>query len=158
MERVTVFPFIFLGSNINVDGDCSHEIKTFTWKKTYDQARQHIKKQRHYFANKGPSNQSYGFSGSHVWMWVLHHKEGWAMKNWWFQTGMMQKTLESPLDCKEIRPVNPKENQSWIFIGRPDVEAEVPILWPADAKSQLIGKDSGKDWGQKAGTENEIVG
>ena len=104
-------------------------------------------KSRDYFANKGPSSQSYGFSSSHVWMWELDHKEGWAPKNWCFQTVLLKKTLESPLDCKQIKPVNPKGNQSWIFIGRTDAEAEVPILWPPDPKSQLIlllGKIEGK--------------
>ena len=99
------------------------------WKKSYDKPRQHITKQRHYFANKGPSNQSYGFSSSHVWMWELDHKESWAAKNC-FWTVVLEKTLESPLDCKEIQSVHPKGNQSWIFIGRTDAEAEAPILWP----------------------------
>jgi len=98
------------------------------WKKSYDQPRQHIKKQRHYFANKGPSSQSYGFSSGHVWMWELDHKEGWAPKNWCFWTVVLEKTLESPLDCKDIQPVHPKGNQSWIFIGRTDVEAETPNI------------------------------
>ena len=98
------------------------------WKKSYDQPRQHVKKQKYYFANKGPSSQGYGFSSSHVWMWELDHKEGWAPKNWCFWTVVLEKTLESPLDCKEIQPVHPKGNQSWIFIGRNDVEAETPIL------------------------------
>ena len=98
------------------------------WKKSYDLARQHIKKQRHYFANKGPSSQSYGFSSSHVWMWELDYKESWAPKNWCFWTVALEKTLESPLDSKEIQPVHPKGNQSWIFIGRTDAEAEAPIL------------------------------
>ena len=86
------------------------------WKESYDQPRQHIKKQRHYFANKGPSSQSYGFSSNHVWMWELDYKESWALKNWWFWTVVLEKTLQSPLDCKEIQPVHPKGNQSWIFI------------------------------------------
>ena len=111
-----------------------------SWKKSYDQPRQHIKKQRHYFANKGPSSQSYGFSNSHVWMWKLDHKEGWRLKNWRFWTVVLEKTIESPLDCKEIQPVHPKGNQSWIFIGRTDAEAENPILWPPDVKSKLTGK------------------
>ena len=121
------------------------------WKKSYDQPRQHIKKQRHYFANKGPSSQGYGFSSSHVWMWELDYKESWEFtipKNWCFWTVVLEKTLESPLDCKEIQPVHPKRNQSWIFTGNTDVETETPILWPPDAKSWLIGKgpDAGKDW------------
>ena len=110
------------------------------WKKNYDQPRQHIKKQRHYFANKGPSSQSYGFSSSHVWMWELHYKESWALKNWCFWTVVLEKTLESPLDCKEIQPVHPKGNQSWIFIGRNDAEAKTPILWPPDVKNWLFLK------------------
>ena len=103
------------------------------WKKSYDQPRQHIKKQRHYLANKGPSSQSYGFSSGHVWMWELDYKENWVLKNWCFWTVVLEKILESPLDCKEIKPGHPKGDQSWIFIGRTDVEAETPILWPPDA-------------------------
>ena len=99
-----------------------------------DQPRQHIKKQIHYFANKGPSSQSYGFSSSHVWTWGLDCEESWALKNWYFWTVVLEKTLASPLDCKEIQPVHPKGDQSWIFTGRTDVEAETPILWPPDAK------------------------
>ena len=130
------------------------------WKKSYDQSKLHIKKQRHYFANKGPSSQSYSFSSSHVWMWELDYKESWVLKNWCFLTGVLEKTLESPLDCKEIQPVHPKGNQSWIFIRRTDAEAETPILWPPDAKNWLIGKDpdAGKDWRQKKQmTEGEMV-
>ena len=93
-----------------------------------------IKKQRHHFANKGPSSQSFGFSRSHVWMWELYYKESWAPKNWCFWIVVLEKTLKSPLDWKEIQSVNPKGNQSWIFIGRTDAEAEVPILWPPDVK------------------------
>ena len=121
------------------------------WKKSYDKPRQHIKKQRHYFADKGPSSQSYRFSSSHVWMWELDHNKSWAPKNWCFWIVVLEKTLESPLVCKEIKPVHPKGNQSWIFIGRTDVEAETPLLWPPDAKSWLIGKDpdAGKDWRQE---------
>ena len=104
--------------------------------------RQYIKKQWHHFADKGPYSQSYGFSSSYVWMWDLDHKEGWAPKNWCFQIIVLEKTLESPLDCKKIKPINPKENQSWIFIGKTDAEAAAAVLWPLDVKSQLIGKDS----------------
>jgi len=104
----------------------------------YDQPRQHIKKQRHYFANKGPSSQGYGFSSSHVWMWELDYKESWPPKNWCFWTMVLEKTLESPLDCKEIQPLHPKGDQSWVFIGKTDVETETPILWPPDVKSWLI--------------------
>ena len=111
------------------------------WKKSYDQPWQHIKKQWHYFANKDPSSQGYDFSSSHVWMWELDHKESWALKNWCFSTVMLDKTLESPLDCKGIQPVRPKGDQSWIFIGRTDAEAEPPILWPPDVKNWLTGKD-----------------
>ena len=109
--------------------------------KSYDQPRQHIKKQRHYFADKGMSSQNYGFSNNHVWVWELNHKEDWMMKNWCFWTVMLEKTLESPLDFKEIQPVNLEGNQSWIFTGRIDAEAEAPIVWPPDANSQLIRKD-----------------
>ena len=132
------------------------------WKKSCDQTRQHIQKQRHYFANKSPSSQGYGFSSGHVWMWELDYKESWVLKNWCFWTVVLEKTLESPLDCREIRSVHPKGDQSWIFIGRTDVEAETPILWPPDVKSWLICKDpyAGKDWGQeeKGTTEDEMVG
>ena len=128
----------------------------------YDQPRQNTEKQRHYFADKGPESQGYGFSSSHVWTWELDHKESWAPKNWCFWTVVLEKTLESPLDCKEIQPVNPKGNQFWMFIGRTDTEAETPILWPPDAKNWLIGKDpdAGKDWRQeeKGMTEDEMVG
>ena len=130
------------------------------WKKSYDQPRQHIKNQRHYFANKGPSSQSYSFPSGHVYMWELDYKESWVPKNWCFWTVVLEKTLESPLDCKEIQPVNPKGNQSWVFILRTD--AETPILWPPDAKNWLTGKDpdAGKDWRwkEKGTTENEVVG
>ena len=126
-----------------------------------DQPRQHIEKQRQYFVDKVPSSQSYGFSSSHVWMWELDYKESWAQKNWCFWIVILEKTVESPLDCKEIQPVNPKGNQSRIFIGRTDAEAETPILWPPDGKNQLNGKDldAGKDWRQeeKGTTENEMV-
>ena len=132
------------------------------WKESYYQPRQHIKEQRHYFADKGPSSQGYGFSSGHVWMWQLDYKESRALKNWCFWTVVLEKTLESPLDCKEIQPVHPKGDQSWVFIGGSDVEAETPILWPPDAKSWLIWKDpdAGKDWGQgeKGTTEDEMVG
>ena len=157
----TVIDFIFLGFKITADGDCSHEIKWLApWKKSYGQPRQHIKKQRHNFANKGPSSQSYGFSISQVWMWELDYKESWESKNWCFWTVVLQKTLESPLDCREIKPINLKENQSWIFIGRTDAEAETPILGSPDGKNWHIGKDpdAGEDRRQEKGmTENEIV-
>ena len=131
------------------------------WKESHEQPRQHIKKLRHYFVNKGLSSQGYGFSSGHVWMWELDYKESWVQKNWCFWIVVL-KTLESPLDCTEIQPVHPKGDQSWVFIGRNDVEVETPILWPPDAKSWLIWKDpdAGKDWGQekKGTTEIEMVG
>ena len=131
--------FIFLGSKITADGDCSYEIKRclLLGRKTMTNLDS-ILKSRDVTANKGPSSQSYGFSCNHVWMWELDHKEGWVWKNQCFWTVVLEKTLESPLDCKEIKPVNPKGNQPWIFIGRN--VAEVPILWPPDAKSQLMEK------------------
>ena len=120
-----------------------------------------IKKQRYHFANKGPYSQSYGFSSSHVQIWELDHKEGWIPMNWCFQTVVLEKTLESPLDCKEIKPVNPKGNQTWVFTGRTDAKTEALILWPLDAKSWLTGKDpdAGKDWGQEEkGMTEEMAG
>ena len=139
------------------------KLKTLApWKKSYDPPGQHIKKQRHYFADKGPSTQSYGFSSSHVWIWELNLKESWVLKNWCFWTMMLEITLESPLVCKEIKPVNPTGNQSWMFIGRIDAEAETLILWPPDMKNWLLGNDpdAGKDWRQedKGMTEDEMVG
>ena len=131
------------------------------WKKSYDQPKWLIKKQRDYLANKGLSSQGYGFSNSHVWMWELDYKESWAQKNWSFRTVVWEKTLESPLDCEEIQQVHPK-GYSWMFIGRIDVEAETPVLWLPDVKSWLIWKDpdAGKDCGQKekGTTEDEMVG
>ena len=116
----------------------------------------------YFLSNKGPCSQSYDFSNSHVQMWELDHKEGWALKNRCFQTVVLEKTLESPLDCNDIQPVNPKGNQPWTFIGRTDTEAETPILWPPDVKKWPIGKDpnAGKDWRQeeKGMTEDEMVG
>ena len=113
----------------------------YSLEEKYDQTRQHTKKQKHYFANKSPSSQSSCFSSSHIWMWELDSKESWALKNWCFWTVVLEKTLESPLDCKEIQPVHPKGYQSWIFIGRTDAEAETPILSPPDVKNWLIGRD-----------------
>ena len=120
-----------------------------------------ILKSRDYFTNKCLSSQSYGFSSSHVWMWDLDYEESWAPKNCFFWTVVLEKTLESLLDCKEVQTVHPKGNRSWIFIGRTDAESEAPILWPSDAKNQLTGKDPdvGKDWGQeKRMIEDEMVG
>ena len=135
METVT--DFVFLGSKTTADGDCSHEIKRhlLLGRKAMTNPDGIIKNQRHYFPDKGPSNQSYGFSNSHVWMWELDHKESWIPKNWCFWTVGLEKTLENPLNRKEIQPVNPKGNLSWIFIGRTDAKAEIPICWPPDAKN-----------------------
>ena len=149
---------LFLGGyKITADDDCSHEIK-----RCLLLGRQVMIKQRHYFANKGLSSQGYGFSSGHVWMWELDYKESWVQKNWWLWTVVLEKTLESPLDWKEIKPVHPKGNQSWMFTGRTDVEAETPILWLPDAKNWLIGKDpdAGKYWRreEKGTTEDEMVG
>ena len=128
--------------------------------KSNDKPRPCIKKQRHHFAGKGLSSQSYGFSSSHVQMWNLNHKEGWAPNNWCFQIVVLEKTLESPLKSKNIKPINPEGNQPWIFTGRADAEA--PILWLVDSKSWLIRKDPdiGKDWRQeeKGMTEDKMVG
>ena len=147
VETVRLF-FWGGGAKITADGDCSYEIKMLApWKKSYDKPRNHIKKQRHHFTDKGPYSQSYGFSSSHARMWEMDNKEGWAPKNRCFQTVALEKTLESPLDSKEIKPVNPKGIQPWTFTGR--TEAKAPILWPPDAKSWLTGKDldAGKIWG-----------
>ena len=120
------------------------------WKKSYDQSRQHIKKQRHYFTNKGPSSQGYGFSSSHVWIWELDYKESWVLKNWCFWTVVLEKILESPLDCRESQPVHPKGNQSWIFIGRTDVELKLQsfglLMWRTDSleKTLILGKIEGR--------------
>ena len=153
---------IFLGSKITADGDCSYEIKRYLLlgRKAMTNLDS-ILKSRHYFTNKGLSSQSYSFSSSHVWMWELDYKQSWALKHWCFWTVVLEKALESPLDCKEIQPVHPKGNQSWIFIRRTDPEAETPILWPPDVKNWFIWKDpdSGKDWRQEKGmTEDEMVG
>ena len=181
--------FIFGGSKITADGDCSHEIlrrlllgrKAMTklssvqcssvsqlcltlcdpMNRSMPGLDSILKSQRHYFANESPSSQSYVFSSSHVWMWELDYKENWAPNNWCFWTVVLEKTLESLLDCKEIQPVNPKRNQSWIFIGRTDIEAETPILWPLDVKNWFTDKDpdAEKDWRQEKGmTEDETIG
>ena len=120
------------------------------WKISYDQPKQHIRKQRHYFVSKGPSSQGYGFSNGHVWMWQFDYKQSWVKKNWCFWTVVLEKTLESPLDCKEIQPVHPKGDQSWVFIGRTDVEAETPmfghLIRRADSleKTLMLGKIEGR--------------
>ena len=166
---------IFCGSKITADKVyCSHEIKRClllgrnamtnldSILKSNDEPGQHIKKQRHYFANKGLSSQSYVFSSGHVWMWELDYKESWVPKNWCFWTVVLEKTFESSFDCKEIQAIHPKGNQSWKFIGRTDAEAETPILWLPDAKNWLTGKDpdAGKDWRkeEKGTKEDETVG
>ena len=160
----TVGDFISTGSKIHCRWWLQlWNLKTLApWKKSYDQPTQHIQNQRRYFANRSPSSQSYAFSSSHVWMWELNYKESWALENWCFRTVVLENTLEGPLDCEETQPVHPKGDQSWVFIGRTDVEAETPILWPRDAKSWLIGKDpdAGKDWGQeeKGTTGDEMTG
>ena len=154
----------FLGLQNIAVSDCSHEIKRrlLLGRKVMTNIDTILKKQRHYFANKDLPSQSYGFSNSHVWMWELDYKESWVTKNWCFWTVVFEKTLDSSLYSKEIQPVNLKRNQSWIFNGRSDAEAETPILWPPDAKCWLIWKDpdAGKDWGQeeKGMTEDEMVG
>ena len=155
---------IFGSSKITADGDCSHEIKRclLLGRKVVTNLDSILKSRDNYFANKGPSSEGYGFSSSHIWIWQLCYKESWAPKNWFFWTVVLEKTLESPLDCKDIQPVHPKENHSWMFIGRNDAEAETPILWPPNVKSWVIWKDPdvGKDWRQeeKGITEDEMVG
>ena len=158
METVT--DFIFMGSKITADGDCSHETK------------RHVLLGRKVMTNLDsilksrditlPTKVHLGFSSGHVWVWELDYKENWAQKNWCFWTVVLEKTLESSLDCKEIQPVHPKGDQSWVFTGRTDAEAETPVLWPPHAKSWLLGKDSdgGRDWGQeeKGATEDEMAG
>ena len=154
----TLWNFIFLGSKITADGVCSHKIKRHLFFGRIAMTNLDcIKKQRHHFADKGLYSQSYGFYSSHIWMWEVDHKEGWALKKWCFWTVVLEKTLESPLDSKEIKPVSPKGNQPWIFIGRTDAETEVPMLWQSGAKSQLIGKypNVGKDCGQEEEGESE---
>ena len=156
METVT--NFIFLGSKITLDSDCSHVIQRCLVLGRKAMTKTCIKKQRHYFADKCLSSQSYGLSRSHIQMWELDDKKGWVPKNWCLRI-VLEKILESPLDCEEIKPVNSKGIRSWIFIGRTDAEA--PVLWSCDAENWLIGKDpdAGKDWRQKKGTiEDEIVG
>ena len=132
--------------------------KLFTpWEESYDQPRQQIKEQRCYFANKGLSSQGYGFSNGHVWMWELDYKESWMQKNWCFWTVMLEKILESPLDCKEIQPVHPKGNQSWVFLGRTDAEVQLQyfghLLWRADSfeKTLMLGKIEGRGEGDDRG-------
>ena len=150
------------GSKISAGGDCSHEIKRclFLGRKAMTNLAS-ILKSRDITLPTGPSSQRYGFSSGDVWMWELDYKESWVLKNRCFWTVVLEKTLESPLDCKEIQPVSPKGNRPWIFIGGIEAEAEAPILWAPDAKNWLTEKnpDAGKDWGQeKTATEDEMVG
>ena len=143
----------FVGSKITADGDCSHEIKRrlLLGRQVMTNLDSILKSRDITLPTNVPSSQGYDFSSSHVWMWELDCKESWAPKNWCFWTVVLEKTLESPLDCKEIQPVHPKGDQSWVFIGGADAEAETPVLWPPHANSWLIGKDpdAGRDWGQE---------
>ena len=165
VETVSDFIYFFLVGVLQIHSRWllkTWNKKTLTpWKKSYDQPRQHIKKQRYYFVNQGPSSQGYGFSSGHVWMCELDCEESWVPKDWCFWTVVLENTLESPLDCKVITPVHPKGNQSWMFIGRTVAEAETPILWPPDVKNWLIWKDpdARKDWRQeeKGTAEDEMV-
>ena len=163
IDGETVADFILRGSKITADGDCSHEIKRrlLLGRKVMTNLDS-ILKSRHFFVSKGPSSQGYGFSSGHIWMWELDCEESWALKSWCFWTVLLEKTLESPLDCKEIQPVHPEGDQSLVFIRKTDAEAEAPVLWPPHVKSWLIGKDpdSGRDWGQeeKGTTEDEMAG
>ena len=161
----TVRDFIYLGSKITADGDCSHEIKRclLLGRKVMTNIDSILKSRDISLPTKVHLVKAMVFPSSHhVWMWELDHKESWMSKNWCFWSVVLEKTLDSPLGCKEIQPVHPKGNQSRIFIGRTDVEGETPILWPPDAKSWLIWKDpdAGKDWGQeeKGMTEDKMVG
>ena len=160
METVTDF---FLGSKITADGDCSHEIKRhlLLGRKVMTNLDNILKSRDITLPTKVHLVKAI-FSSGHVWMWELDYKESWVPKNWCFWTVVLEKTLESPLDCTEIQPVHPKGDQSWVFIGRTDAEAETPVLWPPDAKNQLNGKDpdAGKDWRreEKGTIEDEMVG
>ena len=154
----TLRDFIFLGSQITADGDCSHEIKRslLLGRKAMTNLDSILRSRDISLSTKVHLVKSYGFSSSHVWMWELDHKESWAPKNWCFWPVVLEMTLGSPLDCKEIQPVNHKGNQYWIFIGRTHA-----VFWPPDVKNWLIGKDpdAGKDWGpeEKGLTEDEMV-
>ena len=148
------------GSKITADGDCSHEFKRrfLLGRKVMTNLDSMLKTRD--ITNKGPSSQSFSFSSSHVWMWELDHKKRWALRNWCFWTVVLEKTLENPMDCKEIQLVNPKGNQSWIFIGRTDAEVESPILWTLDVKSWLMGKtlmlgniEVRRKWEQQTGSK-----
>ena len=156
----TVTDFIFLGSKITADSDCSHDIKRHLLLGRQGMTNlDSILKKRHYFTNKGLYSQSYGFSNSHVWIWELDHKEGWEPKNCCFSIMVLEKTLENPFDCKEIKPVNPKGNNSWIFIGKTVAEAEAPILWPPHVKRWLEKTLMLGDWRkkEKGAAEDEMV-
>ena len=160
----TVIDFIFLGSKLTADGDCSHEIKKhfLLGRKAMTNLDSTLKSRDITLPTKVHLVKSYGFSSRQVWVWELDHKESWALKNWCFWTVVLEKILESPLDGKEIKPVRPKGNQFWIFIGRTDAEAETSLFWPPDTKNWLIGKDpdAGKDWRreEKGMTEDEMAG
>ena len=156
--------FILGGSKITANGDCSHEIERhlLLGRKAMNKLESILKIRDIILPTKVRLVKAMVFPSSHVWMWELYYKESWVPKNWCFWTVVLGKTLESPLDCKEIQPVHPKGSQSWIFIGRTDAEAQTPILWPPHVKSWLIGKDpdAGRDWGQeeKGTTEDEMAG
>ena len=158
----TVTDFIFMGSKITADGNCSHEVKRhlLLGKKSYDQPRQRIKKQRYYFANKGASSQCYGFSSSHVWMWELDYKENWVLKYWCIWTVVLEETLESPLDCKEIQPVNPK--RKWVLsLERLVLKLKLPYFGHLMGRTDSLEKtDAGIDWrrDEKGTTKDEMVG
>ena len=133
--------FIFLGSKITADMTATTKLKTLPpWNENYDKHRQHFKNQRHHFAEKGPSSQSYSFSNNHVQMWELDAREGWTLKNWCFWTVVLEKALESPLDSREIKPVNPKGNQLWIFIGRTDAKVEIQYFGHLMGRANTLGK------------------
>ena len=161
IDGETVADFISLGSKITADGDCSHEIKRYLLLGRKVMTNLDSIKSRD-IVSKGLASQGCSFSSSHVWIWELDCKESWELKNWCFWIVVLEKTLESPLDCKEIQLVHPKGDQSWLFIGRTGAGAEAPIFWPPDVKSRLIGKDpdAGRDWGQeeKGTTGDEMVG
>ena len=160
----TVADFIFLLSKVIADGNYSHEIKRhiLLGRKVMTNLDSILKSRDITLPTKVCLVKAMIFSSGHVWMWELDYKESWAQKNWCFWTVELKKALKSPLDCEESQPVHPKGDQSWVFIGRTDVEAEIPILWPPDAKSWLIGKDpdAGRGWGQeeKGMTEDEMAG
>ena len=160
----TVRDFAFGGSKITADGDCSHEIKRWLLlgRKAMTNLENILKSRDIILPTKVCLVKATFFPSIHVCIWELDYKESWALKNWCFWIEVLEKTLESPLDCKVIQPVNPKGNQSWIFIGRTDAEAETPMLWPPDGKNWLIGKDldARKDWRreEKGTTEDEMVG